>query len=285
MAKFCTKCGSPLKEGIKFCTKCGNPVSNVAKVTQNTEVLRKETIIDDVHLKEEQKAKIDSDLSKNIDKKDEIVKSTEKEKVSASESETIKITSDYKSSRVEPLKIAKPKRVRKPLTLNMFLFFVSLIFMIAPLVLLIVFLVQTIGGYPWWFITITAILFALGVVCLFLFRKNNLVRKIVLAISMVFSISSTIFSSVCMSQPELTVYIFPYTTVEQYLNNDNVYEPIILKTKGKYLLNPEIKLMTNETLVSVKDPENTLHMVFKHNYLYYEFDYPPKKGLVFCRRD
>jgi hypothetical protein len=26
MAEFCTKCGSPLNEGIAFCTKCGNPV-------------------------------------------------------------------------------------------------------------------------------------------------------------------------------------------------------------------------------------------------------------------
>ena len=24
--KYCTKCGAPLKEGVKFCTKCGNPV-------------------------------------------------------------------------------------------------------------------------------------------------------------------------------------------------------------------------------------------------------------------
>jgi zinc ribbon protein len=27
MAKFCTKCGSPLGEGLKFCSSCGTPVS------------------------------------------------------------------------------------------------------------------------------------------------------------------------------------------------------------------------------------------------------------------
>lgn len=26
MAKFCTKCGSPIGEGMKFCSKCGAPV-------------------------------------------------------------------------------------------------------------------------------------------------------------------------------------------------------------------------------------------------------------------
>ena len=29
--KFCTKCGAPLKEGLKFCPKCGEPVKNPSK--------------------------------------------------------------------------------------------------------------------------------------------------------------------------------------------------------------------------------------------------------------
>ena len=30
MAKFCKKCGSPLKEGVKFCTSCGAPINPTA---------------------------------------------------------------------------------------------------------------------------------------------------------------------------------------------------------------------------------------------------------------
>lgn len=35
MAKFCTKCGGPLKENAKFCPKCGAPVRVIPPVTQN----------------------------------------------------------------------------------------------------------------------------------------------------------------------------------------------------------------------------------------------------------
>jgi hypothetical protein len=31
MAKFCTKCGKPLKEGTKFCTECGEKIEASAK--------------------------------------------------------------------------------------------------------------------------------------------------------------------------------------------------------------------------------------------------------------
>ncbi len=30
MAKFCTRCGAPLEEGMRFCTKCGSPVGQAA---------------------------------------------------------------------------------------------------------------------------------------------------------------------------------------------------------------------------------------------------------------
>lgn len=34
MAKFCTKCGKELKDGIKFCPSCGAPVPNAGQSTQ-----------------------------------------------------------------------------------------------------------------------------------------------------------------------------------------------------------------------------------------------------------
>jgi zinc ribbon protein len=32
MPKFCTKCGSPLSEGLRFCSNCGTPVAEAASV-------------------------------------------------------------------------------------------------------------------------------------------------------------------------------------------------------------------------------------------------------------
>ena len=40
MAKICTVCGAPLKDGVKFCEFCGSPVPADPVLTQGRNVLK-----------------------------------------------------------------------------------------------------------------------------------------------------------------------------------------------------------------------------------------------------